>query len=114
MRRSLGGLYCRRNLRIRGREEAGDLFGERLIGRQSRELVLPKIEVAPRQTVEFGGGVVVLGRHLPTITDHRASAASQAQSLPCRTAASALRLRILCKRAFSVAISVSGGKRSAA
>jgi hypothetical protein len=31
----LGGLYCGRNLRVRGREETGDLFGKRLIGRQS-------------------------------------------------------------------------------
>jgi len=34
MRGSLAGLYCRRNLRVRGREETGDLLGERLIGRQ--------------------------------------------------------------------------------
>ena len=54
MRRSLGGLYCGRNLRVRGREETGDLFGERLIGCQPRKLALPKIEVAPRQPVEFG------------------------------------------------------------
>src|SRR5258707_1282542 len=59
MRRSLGGLYCRRNLRVRGREETGDLLGERLIGRQSRQLALPKIEVAPRQPVEFGRRIVV-------------------------------------------------------
>jgi hypothetical protein len=63
MRSSLGGLYCGRNLRVRGREEAGDLFGERLIGRQSRQLALPEIEVAPRQPVEIGGSVVVFRGH---------------------------------------------------
>jgi len=75
MRRSLGGLYCRRNLRIRGREEAGDLFGERLIGRQSRQLALPKIEIAPRQSVEIGGSVVVFGGHGRTIAQRAADAA---------------------------------------
>jgi hypothetical protein len=69
MRGSLGGLYCRRNLRVRGREETGDLFGERLIGRQSRQLALPKIEIAPRQPVKIGGGVVVFRGHRRTIAD---------------------------------------------
>jgi hypothetical protein len=69
MRGSLGGLYCGRNLRVRGREETGDLFGERLIGRQPRKLALPKIEVAPRQPVEVGGGVVVFRGHGRTIAD---------------------------------------------
>jgi len=48
MRGSLGGLYCRRNLRVRGREQTGDLFGESLIGRQTRQLALPKIEISAR------------------------------------------------------------------
>ena len=71
MRRSLGGLYRRRNLGIRGREETGDLFGERLVGRQSRQLALPKVEVAPRQPVEFGRRIVVFRCHIRTISRSR-------------------------------------------
>jgi len=81
MRHSLGGLYCRRNLRIRGREEPGDLLGQRLIGRQPRQLTLPKIEVSPGQTVEFGGGIVVFRGHARTIAD-RATGASFAAAKP--------------------------------
>jgi hypothetical protein len=69
MRRSLGGLYCRRNLGVRGREETGDLFGEPLVGRQTRQLALPKIEVAPRQPVEFARRIVVFRGHARTIAD---------------------------------------------
>jgi hypothetical protein len=69
MRGSLGGLYCGRNLRVRGREETGDLLGERLVGGQSRELALPKIEVSPRQPVEIGGAIVVFRGHWRTIAD---------------------------------------------
>jgi len=75
MRGSLGGLYCRRNLRVRGREQTGDLFGESLIGRQTRQLALPKIEISARQTIEFGGRVVVFRGHARTIADCAASAA---------------------------------------
>ncbi len=47
MQGTLGGLYCRRNLGIRGRKKPRDLLGERRIGGESRELALPEIEVTP-------------------------------------------------------------------
>jgi hypothetical protein len=103
MRSSLGGLYCGRNLGVRGREKAGDLFGEGLIGRQSRKLVLPKIEVAPRQTVEFGGGVVVLRRHRPTIADHRVSAAFAGAKPVLSHCGIGAKVRAASKPVFSVA-----------
>jgi len=64
-------LYCRRNLRVRGREQAGDLLGERLVGRQARQLALPKIEISARQSVEFSRRVVAFRSHWRTIA-HRA------------------------------------------
>jgi hypothetical protein len=74
MRGTLGGLYCRRNLGIRGRKKPGDLLGEDLVGREPGELALPEIEIAPRQCVEIAraaaSGVVVSGDHAGTI-DHR-------------------------------------------
>jgi hypothetical protein len=64
MRRSLGNLHGRGDLRIRGREQPGDLLGHGLIGGETGKLALPQIEVAPRQPVEIGAGtacrVVVL------------------------------------------------------
>ena len=60
---SLGGLYRRRNLGVCGREETGDLFGERLIGGKTGELVLPQVEITPGQTVEIGGRLVVFRGH---------------------------------------------------
>jgi hypothetical protein len=74
MRRSLGNLHGRSDLRIRSREQAGDLLGHGLIGGETGQLGLPQIEVAPGQFVEFGASsrsrVVVSGGHAPTIT-HR-------------------------------------------
>jgi hypothetical protein len=81
MRASLGGLYCRRNLSIRGREEPRDLLGQCLIGRQARQLALPKIEITPGQPVEVGGRVVIFGGHRRTIAD-RARAARFAAAKP--------------------------------
>jgi hypothetical protein len=75
MRATLGGLYCRRNLGIRGREQPHDLFGQRLVGGQTGELALPQIEVTPRQPVEIAFaarlGIVGIGHHR-TITHGRA------------------------------------------
>lgn len=51
---SLGHLYRRYHLGIRGSEEAGDLLGQRLVGGEPGELALPQIEIAPRQPVEIG------------------------------------------------------------
>ncbi len=72
MRGTLGGLYCRRNLGIRGREQTHDLLGQGLVGREAGELALPQIEIAPCQTVEIavrtGLRDIVFGRHDPTIT----------------------------------------------
>jgi len=83
MGRSLRNLQCRRDLRIRGCEQAGDLLGHRLIRREARELGLPQIEIAPGQPVEFGAGfgcigrlVVVSGDHVRSIAHGRANAAS--------------------------------------
>ena len=87
MRTTLGSLYCRRNLRIRGREQPGNLLGQGRIRGKAGKLALPEIEIAPGQPVE---GVVVSGSHVPTI-DHRCgNGCSQAQTVSCRTAASAL------------------------
>ncbi|WP_422008720.1 hypothetical protein [Reyranella sp.] len=76
-------LQCRSDLGIRGREQAGNLLGDRLIRRQARQLGLPQIEITPGQPVEFGSRVgctgrlvVVSGDHLRTITHSRANAAS--------------------------------------
>jgi hypothetical protein len=83
MGRSLGNLQCRSDLRIRGREQARDLLGHRLIRCQPGQLGLPQIEIAPGQPVEFGAGfgctgrlVVVSGDHVGTVTHSRANAAS--------------------------------------
>ena len=84
---TLGSLYCRRNLGIRGREQPGYLLGQCLIRGKAGKLALPKIEIPPGQPVE---GIVVSGSHAPTI-DHRCrNGCSQAQTVSCRTAASAL------------------------
>ncbi|MBS0221596.1 MAG: hypothetical protein JSR91_12730 [Proteobacteria bacterium] len=77
----LGGLYDRRNLRIRGRKQAGDLLRQCRIGRQTGELALPQIEVSPGQLVEFTRQVVLLGAHAATITHCRSGASSQPPSL---------------------------------
>jgi hypothetical protein len=84
---TLGSLYCRRNLRIRGREQPGDLLGQCLIRRKAGQLALPQIEISSGQRVE---GIVGSGSHVSTI-DHRcAGRCSQPQSVSCRTAASGL------------------------
>ncbi len=67
---TLGGLYCRRNLSIRGRKKPHDLLGERRIGGKAGKLALPQIEIAPGQAIEFGFGVVVFGGHGRTIAHH--------------------------------------------
>jgi hypothetical protein len=54
MGRSLGNLQGRSDLGVRGREQAGDLLGHRLIRREPGQLGLPQIEIAPGQPVEFG------------------------------------------------------------
>jgi len=56
MRRSLGNLHGRRDLGVRGGEQAGDLLGHGLIRGETGKLTLPQIEVAPRQPVEIGAG----------------------------------------------------------
>ena len=66
---SLSRLYRRCNLGVRGRKQAGDLFGQRLIGGEAGELALPEVEITPGQAVEIGR-VVVFGGHGSTIA-HR-------------------------------------------
>jgi hypothetical protein len=94
MGRTLGSLYCRRNLRIRSGEKPGNLLGQRLIRGKAGQLALPQIEIAPGQFVEiarrFTRGFVGVGGHTATIDHPCGKARSQTQSLPCRTAASAL------------------------
>lgn len=60
---SLGRLQRRCNLRVRGSEKAGDLFGQRLVGREPGELALPEVEIAPSQSIEIAGRFVVFGGH---------------------------------------------------
>ena len=66
---SLSRLHRRRNLGVRGSEQAGDLFGQRLVGREPGELALPEVEITPGQAVEIGR-IVVFGGHARTIA-HR-------------------------------------------
>ncbi|MFI5002341.1 MAG: hypothetical protein ACHQK9_20860 [Reyranellales bacterium] len=76
----MGGLYRRRNLGVRGSEEAGDLFGQRLIGGKACKLALPQIEITPGQTIEIGGSIVVFGGHGRTIAYRRIELLSQSQT----------------------------------
>jgi hypothetical protein len=69
MRNSLGGLQDGCDLRIRSREQAGDLPGQGLITRDARQLALPEIEIAACQQVELGAVVLFRG-HGSTIA-HR-------------------------------------------
>ena len=71
---SLGRLDRRCNLGVRGREQAGDLFGQRLVGAQAGELTLPEIEITPGQAVEIGR-IVVFGGHARTIAHRGGNAA---------------------------------------
>ena len=111
---SLSRLYRRCNLGVRGRKQAGDLFGQRLIGAQAGELALPEVEETPGQAVEIGRVVVFGGtsslaptvrskspvssfsgamtHYSPsTMTIARRTLLSHAQTVSCRTAVSALR-----------------------
>src|SRR4051812_14378825 len=47
MRSSLGHLHGLGDLRVRGREQPGDLVGQRLVGREPGKLALPKVEITP-------------------------------------------------------------------
>ena len=67
---SLGCLQRRCNLGVRGSEKAGDLLGQGLVGRETGELALPEVEIAPGQPVEIAGRFIVFGGHALTIT-HR-------------------------------------------
>jgi hypothetical protein len=91
MRGTLGGLYCRRNLRVRGSKKPDDLFGQRRISGKAGQLALPKVEIAPGQAIEFGSRVVRFRGHGWTIAHRRYNASVAGAKLACRTAASALR-----------------------
>ena len=71
---SLGRLHRRRNLGVRGSEQAGDLFGQPVIGGKAGELALPEVEITPGQAVEIGW-IVVFGGHARTIADRGWNAA---------------------------------------
>jgi hypothetical protein len=54
-------------LGVRGREKASNLLGECLIRSKPGKLALPKVEIAPGESVKFAGefaGVVVFGGHV--------------------------------------------------
>jgi len=70
----LGRLQHGGELRVRGCEETGDLLGQALVGRQSGQLALPKIEISACQPVELGAVILFRG-HASTIA-HRPAAAS--------------------------------------
>lgn len=55
---SLGRLQRACNLGVRGREKAGDLFGQCLIRSESGQLRLPEVEIAPRKPIEVACVVV--------------------------------------------------------
>ena len=93
MRRTLSGLYCRRNLRVRCSEQPRDLLGQRLVARQGRELVLPEIEITPGQPVEFGRAVVLVRSHGVSIA-HWGSASPRPLLPQSRTLLVALRHRV--------------------
>ena len=80
MRCSLRRLQGACNLAVRGREQPGDLLGQRLVGSEPGELALPEVEIAPGQSIEFAGFVVFRG-HAGTIA-HRRRAASFAVPKP--------------------------------
>lgn len=71
---SLSRLYRRCNLGVRGREQAGDLFGQRLVGAEPGELALPEVQISPGQAVEIGR-IVVFGGHARTIAHRGRNAA---------------------------------------
>jgi hypothetical protein len=60
---TLGSLYCRRNLRVRGSEQPGDLLGQRPIRGKTRQLALPQIEIAPGKLVEIARRFVGFRSH---------------------------------------------------
>ena len=75
MRGTLGGLYCRCNLRVRRRKKAHHLLGEPLVRCQAGELALPEIEITAGEPVELAvvaaGALVRLVCHRLTITHRR-------------------------------------------
>jgi len=58
---SLGRLHGCRDLRIRSGEKAGNLFSQRLVGREPGQLVLPEVEVTPCQSIDIARVVVFRG-----------------------------------------------------
>ena len=85
----MGRLHRRRDLGIRGGEQACDLLGQRLIAGKPGELALPEVEIAPGQPVEIGAGIgatadgrfVVFRGHPATIA-YRAADAAFADAKP--------------------------------
>ena len=64
MMSSLGRLQCACSLGVRGREQAGDLFGQGLIRSEPGQLSLPQVEIAPRQSIEVACVVVFRSHEL--------------------------------------------------
>ncbi len=63
----MNGLHRRRNLGVRGREQARDLLGQCLVGGKAGKLALPKVEIAPGQPVEVGRLFGIFRGHAFTI-----------------------------------------------
>jgi hypothetical protein len=86
----LGRLQHRGDLRVRGCEETGDLLGQGLVGRQARQLALPKVEITARQPIELGAVILFRGHewHYSASTRGRLF---RNRGAACRTAVSALR-----------------------
>ncbi|WP_421996319.1 hypothetical protein [Reyranella sp.] len=70
----MGRLQRGGHLGVRGREQTGDLLGQRLVRGEARELALPQVEIAPGQSIEIAG-IVVVGGHAQSIPHRRANVA---------------------------------------
>ncbi|MGE5151379.1 MAG: hypothetical protein ACM3II_14765, partial [Rhodospirillaceae bacterium] len=57
----MGRLQHGGELRVRGCEETGDLLGQGLVGRQPRQLALPKVEITAGQPIELGAIILFRG-----------------------------------------------------
>jgi len=80
MTSSLSHLDRRGDLRVRGSEKTGNLFGQGVVGGQPGELALPEVKIAPGQPIEVGG-VVVFGSHGRTIAHRPADGVRKRKAL---------------------------------
>ena len=79
----MDGLHRRCNLGVRGRKQARDLLGQRLVSGEAGKLALPKVQIAPGQLVEIsrlfvvfrGHAFTIAYRHGTIVTEHRIAGA---------------------------------------